>query len=343
MDLFNSLDNRYYRIFHSLLEQAHEKPLRRAEIVATINRMGFAESTVCLADRLLDPNNPDALGVLQKDGPCYRSILSAPPIIGRDLLELRWLKAILQEERSRMFLTPTLMAEMEALLEDIDPLFPAVTFEAVDVAEDADPYGSEAYAETFRILLEAIRRKRLVKIAYESPKGGRLVGNFAPYRFDYSPKDDKFRLLATFLVRRRVRSYTLNLSRIVSAEIIDAPWPTFLQPKDRPEQIQTAELEITNIRNGFERCFIQLSIYDQESEFDEETGKCHMRLRYALEEESELVITLLSFGPAVKVLGPERLRGEIVQRIQKQMMLMYPTEGDPSATENTSESGDAHE
>ena len=39
-------------------------------------------------------------------------------------------------------------------------------------------------------------------------------------------------------------------------------------------------------------------------------------------EETELLIRILSFGPVVEVLGPERMRKQIRQRIVHQMIHM---------------------
>jgi predicted DNA-binding transcriptional regulator YafY len=55
----------------------------------------------------------------------------------------------------------------------------------------------------------------------------------------------------------------------------------------------------------------------------ERTGEAlyRMRLWYRPEDETELVIRVLSFGPMVRVIAPEDFRRQVVQRLSKQMEL----------------------
>ena len=67
-------------------------------------------------------------------------------------------------------------------------------------------------------------------------------------------------------------------------------------------------VKISDFRNGFERIFIGLSNYRRTSAFNEETGKCTMQIYCMDDDVQELLITLLSFGPAIKVVSPEEFR-----------------------------------
>ncbi len=67
---------------------------------------------------------------------------------------------------------------------------------------------------------------------------------------------------------------------------------------------------------------LQFASYDKQSVYDEEKG-CHVcEISYDIMEETELLIRILSFGPVVEVLGPERMRKQIRQRIARQMIHM---------------------
>jgi hypothetical protein len=86
------------------------------------------------------------------------------------------------------------------------------------------------------------------------------------------------------------------------------------------------EIEITNERNGFERIFTQLSNFERVSEYDENTGKCLMKIYYYEVDEMELLITLLSFGPVIKVIGPDCFKEQLVGRIARQKQLFTMTD-----------------
>ncbi len=67
---------------------------------------------------------------------------------------------------------------------------------------------------------------------------------------------------------------------------------------------------------------LQFASYDKQTVYDEEKG-CHVcEISYDIMEETELLIRILSFGPVVEVLGPERMRRQIRQRIARQMIHM---------------------
>ena len=47
-------------------------------------------------------------------------------------------------------------------------------------------------------------------------------------------------------------------------------------------------------------------------------GRYLCRIYYAAKDETELLIQLLSFGPVIRVLGPESLLQQIRQRLRRQ-------------------------
>ena len=73
--------------------------------------------------------------------------------------------------------------------------------------------------------------------------------------------------------------------------------------------------------------FIGLSNYERISSYDEETGKSTIKIYYGEDDEQELLILLLSFGPAIKVLGPPEFRDKFIDRIKRQInMIKKPQE-----------------
>jgi predicted DNA-binding transcriptional regulator YafY len=63
---------------------------------------------------------------------------------------------------------------------------------------------------------------------------------------------------------------------------------------------------------------LQFASWEKETEYDEQTGGYTCRIYYDGQDETELLIRILSFGPVVKVLGPEGFLAQVKERVLKQ-------------------------
>ena len=80
---------------------------------------------------------------------------------------------------------------------------------------------------------------------------------------------------------------------------------------------ETVMLEITNERNALERAMLQFSYLAKRTErIDQKTFR--MTLHYRQEDETELLIKIISFGPLVKVVEPDSFASLIRERIEHQ-------------------------
>jgi len=112
--------------------------------------------------------------------------------------------------------------------------------------------------------------------------------------------------------------YVLNLGRIVSAQA--AQKSASAQPERvviPGKRFREVTLEITKERNALERCMVQFAHFKKRTEYDPSADRYTCTVRYNVMDETELVIRVLSFGPTVKVLGPEPFIDEIRSRVQK--------------------------
>jgi hypothetical protein len=323
MELFSEIHGRYFYIISEILKAASKHNLTGNDVAAIIAKLGFAETSLYLVPPLINADN-DGYYLLKKEPPGYTPILKAPPPLLLTELQKRWLKAIVQDKRFSLFTEENERAVYDALLIDIDPLYNMNHIIAVDMASDGDDYDSDTYRTIFKTLMRAMQNKRTVLITYESGKDNRLSAHFAPYKLEYSMKDDKFRLCAVRMHQERLRSlYKLNLSRITSVQVMKHSTPANLAEYVRSIRMPLpVEIEITNERNGFERIFTQLSNFKRISEYDETTKKCLMKIYYYEVDEMELLITLLSFGPIIRILGPISFKTQFVERIAKQKQLL---------------------
>ena len=83
---------------------------------------------------------------------------------------------------------------------------------------------------------------------------------------------------------------------------------------------ETVVLSVTDVKNALDRVMLHFSHLEKETvRLDKD--RYRMTLRYDPEDETEMVIRILSFGSAVKVLEPDDMIQRIKQRIEKQMQL----------------------
>lgn len=315
MELFSEIHSRYFYIIGEILKAAASRALAAQEIANLVSRLGFAETPLSLT--------PQDCYVRKADSGYIPLLKHAPePMITG--IQKRWLKAVVSDKRFSLFLSENERDEFDRLFSDIKPLYDDAHLLTVDVAGDGDDYECEEYKTIFRSSLYAIQQNRIVRITYESGRGNRLTAYFAPYKLEYSLKDDKFRLCAVRLLRGRLRRfYKLNLSRITVLEVMEREGPANLAEYIESSRMPLpVEIEISNERNGFERIFTQLSNFERVSEYDETTKKCLMKIYYYKVDELELLITLLSFGPVVRVIGPEHFKEQFIERVERQKKFM---------------------
>ena len=66
----------------------------------------------------------------------------------------------------------------------------------------------------------------------------------------------------------------------------------------------------------------EFASYEKRTERDLETGKCTVSLWYDKQDETELLIRLLGFGPVLEIMGPPDFRKQAAQRVKKQAELL---------------------
>ena len=80
------------------------------------------------------------------------------------------------------------------------------------------------------------------------------------------------------------------------------------------------DLELTDERNALQRAMLHFSDLQKETEkIDEKHYKIHMY--YRRDDETEIVIRILAFGPMIRVTAPKQFIGLIRERIEKQEKL----------------------
>lgn len=324
MELFDKFYNCYYQVVRHILEESEHAAVTLAGMEAACRTYGFSESSLAVLPKLLD-----GTWALLFDG---RSVLShrfsrgemKPPLTA---LQKSWLKSLLGDRRIRLFLTDEELERLKQDLDGVEPLYREEDFHYFDRFLDGDDYGSPMYREHFQTILQALSRRQALLAAYTGRKGNTVTFEVLPYQLQYSSKDDKFRLCCLKLSRGRFcQNIILNLGKIEGLHVSRTQVPESLalprfQPMSRAKE--PVLLEIRPERNGLERCMLHFANYEKHTEYDGERGVWLSSIYYDSADETELLIDILSFGPIVKVLGPDPFLNQLKERIRRQHHLLY--------------------
>lgn len=296
--LFHEIYSSYFNVVAAVLTEASDGCLTDQRMAALVREKAFAESGLSIPAALKSGCWP----LLKAD---QHTVIRHKPTMPLTLLQKRWLKALLSDPRIALF-DPD-----PAGLEGVEPLYRQDTFILFDQYADGDPYEDPGYIACFRTALRAVREKRMLRVRFLGRAGAQHSFECMPYRLEYSVKDDKFRLLA---VQKR-RPGTINMARICFCELLDEYDPKSVTlPKERLEELT---LVLHDERNALERVLLHFSHFEKETiKLDDRLYQ--IKLRYDRDDETELLIRVLSFGPVLEVRAPTEFLQLMRERIQKQ-------------------------
>ncbi len=299
--IFHELYSAYYTAVAHILRDAVAGEVTRDSMRRTVETYAFSESALAILPALREGRWP----LLTPDG---RTTLTSAPARPMTTLERRWLKAVLADPRVALF-----GITVEGL-EDVTPLFTPDDYRVYDRAVDGDPYTDEGYITRFRQILAAIRTHTPLSVATHTRRGNRVWRNLMPERLEYSARDDKFRLISSGCRFGE----TVNLARIIAVMPYESGAGAFKPRPRRAPHMETVTLLIYDGRNCLERAMLHFAHFEKRTErLDDDHYR--LTLRYSREDETELLIRILSFGPFVKVEGPGEMVDQIRERLRRQM------------------------
>jgi predicted DNA-binding transcriptional regulator YafY len=334
LKLFHEVYNRYVLLLYEMLRKSQSSDgLTWDDIRRLVSGKGFFYENIQFEEAVTGRTKSggpagETMGnaglLVLENGYYVTPFGKAAERITPTLLERRWLKTILTDPRARLFLSESLLEELDRWLEPVEPLFDFTHVMFRNYRVNGDPYHDPAYARKFRTILRAVQERQWLELVNITPAGKKYVSRLIPYRLEYSIKDDVFRICGGVdEPDGGMKIVSIRLSRIRQAVLLDIGAARekderllkMLQAKRAPEK---AVLEIHNDRNGFERFLHFFSNYSRIARYDEVSGKLMVELEYYDFDESELLISILAMGPILKVMGPERLRSKVIERLRKQ-------------------------
>ena len=298
--IFSEIYGGYFNAVAKILEQAVNGSLTEKDITDIVLDKAFGESIINLPSRIKSGD----WGLLTAD---LRTPIKHTPQMPLTILQKRWLKAIMSDPRIKLF-------GIECSdLDDVEPLYTQDTIVYFDRYSDGDPYDDEKYIRNFQTVLKAMKEKKRLNIKFTSHRGIEHEKQFTPYRIEYSPQDDKFRLLSM----STRRPWIINMARVtecsVGRKVRDANEPL-------PKRNREIVIELDDERNALERAMLHFSHLEKKTERIGD-NRYRITLRYDKDDETEMLIRIIAFGPVLKVIEPASFIELIKERLIMQKNL----------------------
>ena len=297
--IFSELYSAYYNTVASILKTVIKQPLKKNELRDIVEKNAFSESILNIEPALTEGR----WQLIRSDG---STPLLHSPSMPMTTLEKQWLKAIYADPRIRLFV------DDEDVLPDVKPLFTASDYSIFDKYSDGDPYDDDTYKETFRLILDAIEKRYPLSIDTTNRKGNIIHMVLMPEYLEYSEKDDKFRLMGSGCRY----GGTVNLARIICCKPYTKPYE--INPVETVQsKTQTVEFELIDKRNALERILLHFAHFEKQVERID-SDHYRVNISYDKDDETEMVIRILSFGPMIKVTAPQHFVELIKERLTNQ-------------------------
>lgn len=297
--IFSELYSAYYNAVASIIGGIIYGEHSEKELQKIVAERAFGESVLTIMPSLKS-------GKWQLVNSDMTTPLEHKPTMPLTLLQKQWLKAISLDPRIKLFDVKF------PNLDDVEPLFTSSDYYVYDKYGDGDPFEDEEYVRQFKIILEAIKKGSQIKFEMLNRKGDTMFVRCRPVRLEYSEKDDKFRLITAGW--RAVS--TVNLAKIKSCAHYVGKREALGDEKTVIYDMVT--VKICDERNALERFMLHFAHFEKQAE---KLDKKHylVKIKYAHNDEPEMVIRILSFGPTVEVVSPDSFKDLIIEKLKKQL------------------------
>lgn len=297
--IFSELYSAYYNAVARIIRELIKGEKSEKRLSEIVSENAFAESMLTVLPSL----KSEKWQLMKAD---MTTPIKHNPTMPLTNIEKSWLKAVFLDPRVRLF------GNYEDLFPDTEPLFTPEDFVIYDRYSDGDDFTDKGYIERFRIILSAVKSRTPLDIRMYNRRGEEISVTILPEKLEYSEKDDKMRLIGI----GKGNYDTINLARIISCKESENKELSF--PEKNESKSRTVTLRITDRRNALERCLLHFAHFEKRAEkIDDMHYMVH--IVYDKDDETELVIRILGFGPMVEVTEPEHFRNLIIERLKRQM------------------------
>lgn len=296
--IFSELYSAYYNTVATIISRIIDGEHSEKELQKIVSERAFGESALTIMPSLKSEKWQLVL-------PNMTTPLEHKPTMPLTDLQKRWLKAIFLDPRIKLF-----GVELPEL-DDVEPLFTQDDYHVYDKYSDGDPFEDEEYIRQFRVVLEAIRQNTQIKFEMVNRKGNTMFVRCRPLRLEYSEKDDKFRVITAGWHSVA----TVNLSKM--KHCVHYTGEKQLSGEERNINYDTITVKIVDERNALERFMLHFAHFEKQAERLNKNTYI-VKIKYFHDDEPEMVIRILSFGPMVEVIGSESFKRLVIQKLKKQ-------------------------
>lgn len=328
INIFSEIYGAYFRTTEKILAR---ESVTEQEIYEIISENAFRDSLLFLPQKLIPKSDDTGYNLLKRNADNTLSPVTKnpPPKIVTEL-QKRWLKAKLCDPKFALFFSDDTLCSLNSRLSNVIPLYNPACFRYVDVFGDGDNFSDENYRALFRTVLSAVKKHEILEIAFMTGKNILRRSKFLPVKIEYSRKNDKFRVYCYSVHKNKLTgSGIINIGRIISAVNTHIVFSGYASHDDIFESRKAPEpvtVKVTTERNAVERFMMEFASYEKHTERNAENGECVVKIYFDKQDETELLIRLLGFGPVIEILGPEDFRNQARERITKQYHLLRNTE-----------------
>lgn len=243
--------------------------------------------------------------------------------IRTSIAEKAWLYYILKNHNSSLFISDELRNDLCYILET-NMNFPYLD-DCVDIRKLSDsstvlPYDTK-YVDSFKKIVSAISEHRQINLT-NTTFSGVIYENqtVIPYKIEYAPHFETFSLSAYPIdTKRPVKMNLSNLSNIIIGDLVD-DYDNFIELfEDMLTKTKVKEpitIEITNVRNGYDRCSYKFSSFNKVC-YENAKGDLVMKIYYYRFQKDEILRNILFLGPAVKIVSPSHIVNEYIELLKE--------------------------
>ena len=295
--IFNEIYSAYYNSVAKIISAIIRGNTDRKSLDKIVEENAFGESMFSIIPSLMS----NKWQLVNSD---FTTPLKHIPTMPLTLMQKQWLKAISLDPRIKLF-----DVNFDGL-DGIDPLFTPDDYYIYDKYSDGDPYEDERYREHFKTILTAMRTKQNIKIEMVNRKGNTVYSRCIPERIEYSEKDDKFRLVTSGCSFIK----TVNIARITKCKLYTGE--PVLESLPHQADYETITLKVSEERNTLERSLMHFAHFEKRAEKVDDHYLLH--IKFQRDDEPEMVIRVLSFGPTVEVVESQSFKQLIINKLKSQ-------------------------
>ncbi len=336
MELFDEVKNRYFQLVGRLINEAIDGR-RAAELVELIEAEEFEQKILDKEQRPFTElvlnqarQASENFNLLQeREGKFYPILTTGarlPVPIRLTKIEQAWLKALIAEPKLKLFLNPTLYAKLEVAFAMSETPFQSEYLEVTNLTELPEILDFEGYQQNIQLILEALLEEKAIRYSNRDRRGNLYQDQLAlPINLEYSLLDERFRVSLYSLDEQR--PVMANLWTMFAVKVVEQV-PELDRETAQKLMVQQKYaaapivLEVFDQKGAMERCFMCFSGLERTARILGE-ARYELQLNYYLFEEENILRKLLSLGPYVKVLAPQRIRAAMITQIKAALELQH--------------------